>query len=174
LASQLVILWYPLVSSFLFFLLDFCVFWSILSLSKYEERWSQSLALVNGLCPYQFKTFYLLIFISMKFKAIIKNTIKTADPSWFTKAINGSLQRYIIAFTDNAEYSIATLENQYNEWPTKSNLTVWGWKDSKTGKFFLDLGFSVSSLREATLLGNLYNQKAIRDNANCQEIRLIA
>jgi len=110
----------------------------------------------------------------MKFKAIIKNTIKTADPSWFTKAINGSLQRYIIAFTDNAEYSIATLENQYNEWPTKSNLTVWGWKDSKTGKFFLDLGFSVSSLREATLLGNLYNQKAIRDNANCQEIRLIA
>lgn len=109
----------------------------------------------------------------MKFSTLITQTIKMSDLSWFTKAINWDLKNYIIAFTDNDQFNLKTLEKQYNERPTKSNLTIWWRKDSKTWKLYIDLGFSVASLREAKLLGNLYNQKAIRDNANCKEIRLI-
>ena len=54
----------------------------------------------------------------------------------------------------------------------KSGQVVGVWRDSKTGKLWLDKTRLVDNLTRATQLATLWQQLAIWDNANQKEVRI--
>lgn len=122
----------------------------------------------------------------------IKDTVKIIkenDLSGFTVAVKGELKRYVVANTHNEFDSIEwdsivewvsniediaiTLTKQANEnmyvW---QNVTIWGWRDDKTDKIYIDAGMSTDDLEYAINCGKYTKQIAIWDNVEQKEIRL--
>lgn len=54
----------------------------------------------------------------------------------------------------------------------KSGMVVGVWTDKETGKVFLDKTRLVRNLTKATMYATLWQQLAIWDNANQQEVRI--
>ena len=53
-----------------------------------------------------------------------------------------------------------------------ANVNIGGWVDSETDIMYTDISTSTNDLTFAEQLGKFYNQIAIWDNVNMQEIRL--
>ena len=103
----------------------------------------------------------------------LKGILANADLSWFTYPVLGdSLRRYVVAFTDNQVWSVELLVAQavldaWRFW----QVTI-GWRISPEERIVIDIGTSTDDLAQAIRLGKAYDQKAIREREEKQEIRL--
>jgi len=108
------------------------------------------------------------------FKDKIKKALQNANLDGFTTPLKGELKRYIVAYTNNT----SNISIDYLNWQAtflennNSNLNIWGWKDKKTGKVYLDISTSTDDLELALNIAKHYNQIAIWDNKNQEEIRV--
>ena len=63
-------------------------------------------------------------------------------------------------------------ERELDKSELESGMVVGVWTDSETGKVYLDKTRLVRNLTKATMYATLWNQIAIWDNANMEEIRI--
>ena len=99
---------------------------------------------------------------------------KNLSSDGFTEFLKWPKARYIVAFTNNVitkEKDIAKVYSQIRSNSTLESLTIGGWKDSATGKFYLDLGIATDSLEYALAKAREWNQIAIFDLKEFVEIR---
>lgn len=102
----------------------------------------------------------------------IKQIIDNGDVNWFTTPVKGELKRYVIALTHNNTLSIEDIESQIKSFHTLDNINIWGWTDQETNIKYIDVSTSTNDLGEAKLLWKIFNQIAIFDLENLEEIRL--
>lgn len=103
----------------------------------------------------------------------IKKVLQKVDTTkWFTVALKGKTQRYIVALTHNKNVKSKTLYKQAKTNELLDNVNIWGWKDSETNTKHIDISTSTNNLSFAQTLGKLYKQIAIWDNESMQEIIL--
>lgn len=94
----------------------------------------------------------------------ILSILASADHSGFTELLHGdSLNRYVVAFTNNTEYALDLLACQARFfWAVFTNLTI-GWRTTPQGQIMIDIGTSTDNLQEALELKRLHNQQAVWD-----------
>ena len=103
----------------------------------------------------------------------INKALEGANSDWFTIALKWGTQRYVIWLTHNVgNTKVSELEQQANIYNTLDNVNVWGWTNTETDICYTDISTSSDDLSFAERLGKFYNQIAIWDNINMQEIRL--
>jgi hypothetical protein len=87
------------------------------------------------------------------------------------KLIKGSdKERYVVSLTNNnTKEKVAQFLVRLSK---KSNLTIGGWRDSKSGEYYLDENIILSNKELALEIGKLHKQKAIFDLRTHKEIRL--
>lgn len=96
----------------------------------------------------------------------------------FSFAVKWELKRYIVANTHNdfVELDLVNktkLVKQVNDnFYVFDNVTVGGWRDSKTGILYIDAGMSTDDLDYAVNVGKYNKQIAIWDNLENKEIIL--
>lgn len=86
---------------------------------------------------------------------------------------------FFISITDNSHNdlnkaidSLFKLRDSKFKHISNKMLYIGYWKDSKTNKNYLDLSIHIKNLKYALLIGLLFNQKAIFNISNFQEIRI--
>ncbi len=101
----------------------------------------------------------------------IGKILKRVDLTWFTELVYGDhLRRYVVGLTNNTVRTEQILQDQIEAFkPLFDNLTL-GWRRDPQGVDFIDVWTSTDSLVEARRLQKLYNQQAIRDRLNEEEV----
>ena len=105
----------------------------------------------------------------------LKQALLQVDLEWFTKPLKWELDRYVVAFTHNeADTPLETIIAQFRKYAKIfNNVNIWGWLDNATDKVYIDISTSFSNKKEAIKFGKIFNQIAIWDNVNMNEIRLV-
>ncbi len=92
------------------------------------------------------------------------------DLSGFTYCIHWGLKRYVVAFTDNKQWSLQLLTDQANHFAQHFDRINIGWRTSPTWTVLVDVGTSFDSFEEAMHIARMYSQDAIRDSKGFVEI----
>ena len=128
------------------------------------------------LCNNAYNLYYNII---LMFDDILEKATQVIEKNknldGFTVFLKWEEKRYIIAFTNNVirgSKDIARVKMQLLDNAHRDSLTIGWWKDKETGKFYIDLWVATDDLREATRMGRRYNQIAIFDMKELQEIRV--
>jgi len=94
------------------------------------------------------------------------------DLTWFTRLLKWKkVHRYVVAFTNNINVSFEELDQQYQKFSKRKNITIWGRKN-QNNDVMIDIGTSTNSLKLALKIGSKYKQFAIRDQVEKEEIIL--
>ena len=104
---------------------------------------------------------------------------KTAqlNPNGFTIAWTGNkpkLSGYVVAVSDlktkphNIKQALQKLFKVAKTLNAQSY--IGGWKDAKTGYFYLDISLNVPSIAEAETIGKVFNQKAVFNIAKLEAV----
>lgn len=103
----------------------------------------------------------------MELGAILSRT----DLTWFTELVHWDrLCRYVVGLTNNTERSLQLLQNQIESFQSSFDNLTFGWRTDPQGVVFIDVGTSTDSLTEARQLQSRYDQQAIWDIQNQEEI----
>ena len=101
----------------------------------------------------------------------IANILEKVDLTWFTALLHGNrICRYVVAFTNNTVWDIPTLEAQFKHFSSKHENITLGWRTDPQDNVYIDIWTSTDSLAEARQLQKAYNQQAIWDTVNGEEI----
>ncbi len=102
----------------------------------------------------------------------LQTIINKGDKNWFTTALKGEKKRYIVAFTHNITLDIAKLYKQIGRNINLHNINVGGRTDLASGTSYIDASTSFNSLDNAKIFWKKYNQIAIYDMQEWEEIRI--
>lgn len=111
------------------------------------------------------------------YELIIKKEIRNSVDG-FSIVIKGELKRYVVANTHNEYKNIWSKEVQELLKQAKENMyiydnvTIGGWTDEVTGKYYIDAGMSTDELEYALNVARYYKQLAIYDTKENKSIYL--